>query len=594
MNGNTEESHQGSISLYKKLLTFSRPYRVHVIFISILLLVDVFYNLFNVWVQKHLIEAIDQGGMKRLRELIYAVFGIYMIFSIVNSFQRMLRFDYEQKVNKSMAESFFHKINRLSLNRLREKHTSDWMTRLKRDISLASGITGRLSQNLIFQSAMLIVAFCYVSTISMKHAVWLLALAPVPFLVGRMFDKKTRMFSKQISKQNAEVRGVLQETLHGIQDIKVYGMENVSLRKYAMKLQELNRISMRRSLFTTTAGQTIRLLNEAIRLLIFAFIVWLAIYHSLTVGAVLAFMLLIGRLQGPFNSSSRIIGTVQEGFASAERLYSVFDLEDEGKYDAGPDAGLKSERNDAAIHISKLRFSYSEDDGGEPLFDQFDLEIKKGEIVAIVGPSGSGKTTLARLCCGLYEFAEGTIVVNGRSVREELSKVRADIAYVPQDPFLFTGSIYENIVLDSESATEQDVIEAAKQAHLWDNISAKPNGLHEPVKELGKSLSGGQKQKIAIARAFMQNPNLYIFDEITSALDAESERAVNQSIQRLTEGKTAILITHRMTSVHMATKIIVMDKGKIVEQGTHQQLMDRKGTYAASLYELQMTVPLRR
>lgn len=583
-----EETYRGSISLYMKLMTFSRPYRLHVVIIGVLIVFDVLYGVVQVWMQKQMIETIHLGRMEKLREYLILFVGVYFLFAIFALLHQYIRFNYQQKVVKGMIESVFQKINRLSLSKVREKHTSDWMTRLKRDVRLASGITGRLSQNLLYQLAMVVVAFSYISNLNLKYAIWLLVLAPLPFLAGRLFDKKTRAYSKEISRKNAEVRGILQETLHGIQDIKLFGMGEIVSSKYEGKLRELNKISMKRSLFVTTAGQTLHLLTEAIRLIVFISMVWLSIKQSLSVGVVLAFMLLINRLQGPFNSSSRLIGSVQEGLASADRLVDVWELEEEERVTSKTTAA--ADDDEYAIRIRNLRFAYQEDERSEPLFRQLTLDIRKGEFAAIVGPSGSGKSTLARLCCGLYEPTAGEIRVNGRPVGEALQQIRSEIAYIPQEPFLFTGTVYENIVLDAGNTTELEVCEAAELANLTDDIRAWPLGFQEPVKELGKNMSGGQRQKIAIARACLQKAELYIMDEITSALDVQSEQAVMPAIERLAEGKTAILITHRLASLPPATRIIVMAKGEIVEQGTHQELMDREGMYY-SMYMSQLLAP---
>jgi len=286
---------------------------------------------------------------------------------------------------------------------------------------------------------------------------------------------------------------------------------------------------------------------------------------------------------------SRTWGGVQEALGAADRVFDIFEMPDEGEVDPLSQHASSLEASDevTALSLHDVHYRHYALDGSKSsLFAGINMNISPGETIAVVGPSGSGKTTLVRLCCGLYQPDIGNISIYGKSVHKHLEEARSMITYVPQTPYLFSGTIRDNIAFSSNEATEDDIQEAARLAGAEEFISRMPAGYDTILGEHGSTLSGGQRQRIAIARAFLRNAPLLLLDEATSALDNESERIVQQSLDLLMKDRTTLVIAHRLSTVRDASRIIVLDQGTIVEEGSHHALLALNGLYA-ELYNIQ-------
>ena len=302
---------------------------------------------------------------------------------------------------------------------------------------------------------------------------------------------------------------------------------------------------------------------------------------SITAGSLVAFLTYAVNISNPIKRLSRVIGNIQKALAAAQRVFDVLDLPEVIKN--APDAkALPKVKGD--VRFNDVSFAYNEN---EEVLSHVSFEVKPGEMIAFVGPSGAGKSTVASLLPRFYDATNGSITIDGQDIRKvTLDSLREQVGIVPQETVLFNGSVYDNILYGRLDATREEVEAAAKAANAHDFIMQLPNGYETMLGDRGMNISGGQRQRISIARAIMKNPQILILDEATSALDTESERVVQEALDRLMVGRTSFVIAHRLSTIKNADKIMVLEKGQLIEQGNHDELMAMDGLYA-HLYKIQ-------
>ena len=302
---------------------------------------------------------------------------------------------------------------------------------------------------------------------------------------------------------------------------------------------------------------------------------------SITAGSLVAFLTYAVNISNPIKRLSRVIGNIQKALAAAQRVFDVLDLPEVIKN--APDAKvLPKVKGD--VRFNDVSFAYNEN---EEVLSHVSFEVKPGEMIAFVGPSGAGKSTVASLLPRFYDATNGSITIDGQDIRKvTLDSLREQVGIVPQETVLFNGSVYDNILYGRLDATREEVEAAAKAANAHDFIMQLPNGYETMLGDRGMNISGGQRQRISIARAILKNPQILILDEATSALDTESERVVQEALDRLMVGRTSFVIAHRLSTIKNADKIMVLEKGQLIEQGNHDELMAMDGLYA-HLYKIQ-------
>ena len=302
---------------------------------------------------------------------------------------------------------------------------------------------------------------------------------------------------------------------------------------------------------------------------------------SITAGSLVAFLTYAVNISNPIKRLSRVIGNIQKALAAAQRVFDVLDLPEVIKN--APDAkALPKVKGD--VRFNDVSFAYNEN---EEVLSHVSFEVKPGEMIAFVGPSGAGKSTVASLLPRFYDATNGSITIDGQDIRKvTLDSLREQVGIVPQETVLFNGSVYDNILYGRLDATREEVETAAKAANAHDFIMQLPNGYETMLGDRGMNISGGQRQRISIARAILKNPQILILDEATSALDTESERVVQEALDRLMVGRTSFVIAHRLSTIKNADKIMVLEKGQLIEQGNHDELMAMDGLYA-HLYKIQ-------
>jgi subfamily B ATP-binding cassette protein MsbA len=419
-------------------------------------------------------------------------------------------------------------------------------------------------------------------SISWKLSLIALVILPVLGLSLQPMLKKLRRGNLRRGNVHGEMTSVLQETISGIRLVKASGAESYEEARFADGSNKYARSSLKLTRLALLAPP----ITEIIGTLIAVLILWIGAWQVLKGGAMtgatlLAFLTLVLRLLQPLKQLSQMRTTAQSSLASAERLFEILDSPAEFQLDRGT--------RDKAVFDRELRFEHVDFSYGDaPVLKGVDLTARKGEVVALVGPSGSGKSTLVDLIPRFYEPARGRIVIDGVDTREiKLPALRSLTGIVSQETVLFHDSVRNNIAYGAPGKyTQQEIEAAARAANAHDFILELPRGYDTLLGERGTRLSGGQRQRLAIARALLSDPPILILDEATSALDTESERLVQEAIDRLLRGRTVFVIAHRLSTIAHADQILVLDRGEIVEQGSHAELLARRGAYYR-LYSLQ-------
>jgi ABC-type multidrug transport system fused ATPase/permease subunit len=395
------------------------------------------------------------------------------------------------------------------------------------------------------------------------------------------------IFRELNNKKNAARRDwtvKLLDVLAGMATIRLFGLHDKMHDEYCQTSDASARATINRG----NAHSNLETGNAVMGHITFVLVIitgtFLVLQGNATFGTVVAVTQLLSGVHELFTQAGGFFALTQRSLASALRLYEVLDAPEEPAVNTSYHPVTPFASQDAAVSVRNACFSYDMDN---PILSDISLEVPRGAMVAIVGPSGGGKSTLIKLILGYYPLTSGSISILGASMNDiPLAQLRKRIAYVSQESYLFQGTIYDNIAFGNPDATKEDIIKAVKQANAYDFIQEQPQGFNTPVGERGSHLSGGQRQRVAIARAFIKDAPILLLDEATASLDSQNEAAVQAAITRLMQNRTTLVIAHRLSTIENADNIVVIDGGHIVEQGNHQALLVRNGTYA-NLHHIQ-------
>ncbi len=521
------------------------------------------------------------GGVSRDRLLFITCLWIPFVFLIralsgyANSY--LIQFC-GLRVLEAIRTDLFTKLQSLPLSFFRKNRSGDLVARVMNDTEILRQVVAQASSDLIKQPATLISALGVLGYLAVKDKsffIALIALVTVPICVTviRSAGKRLAARARSLQARSGDLSATLTESLQSSLEIRAYNLENRQISQFRQRVREMLQLSMKVVKYRQAISPSI----EVVAATGFAAALFFGVRHGMTLEGFMTLGMALYMSYEPIKKLGAIHSLFRQGDAAVERLEFILHEPDSLPDPTNP---LPFHAPKHSIRFEKLTFAYGED----PVLQDVSLEIPIGKVIALVGPSGAGKSTFASLIPRFYDPREGAITIDGTDLRHFAKKdLRDHIAVVPQMPSLFSGTIAENIRIGRLDASEAQVIEAARKAHADDFIRGLPDGYQTQVGERGDQLSGGQRQRIAIARAFLRDAPILILDEATSALDSESEAMVQQALAELVKGRTTFIIAHRFSTITIADRILVFQNGRIIADGTHEQLRDQSAIYQSML-----------
>ncbi|PAM92857.1 multidrug ABC transporter ATP-binding protein [Flavobacterium sp. IR1] len=535
-----------------------------------------------------LVDCVTNKDLDKANEIAIALMGILVLQAVFSFFRISLFVNFTENSLSNIRFALYENLVKLPMSFFSQKRVGELNSRISADISQLQDTFTTTIAEFLRQLILIVGGFVILGNISPKLTLMMLAIVPIVAVAAVVFGRFIRKYGKKTQDKVAESQVIVEETLQGISNVKAFANEWYEIQRYKNKIKEIVKIAIK-------GGQYRGYFASFIILCLFGCVVavvWYGITLTIKgevegVGDLISFVLYTTFIGASFGGIAEMYAQIQKAVGATERVFEL--LEESPEDIKGNEHRPVIEKIKGNVAFNNVAFSYPSRKEVEVLKD-VSFKAEFGQKIAIVGPSGAGKSTISSLLLRFYDITSGEITIDGKNIYEyDLESLRGNMSIVPQDVILFGGTIRENIAYGKPDATDEEIMLAAKQANALNFVEGFPEKFETLVGERGVKLSGGQRQRIAIARALLKNPSILILDEATSSLDSESEKLVQEALEVLMEGRTSIIIAHRLSTIRNADKILVLDSGRITEEGTHQELINLDNGIYKNLSNLQFS-----
>jgi len=572
---------------FRKILKYARPYTKSLVFAFVCLTLTSLVNLVLPLIVRNMINAVvilkDSQILDGLAWDLFFIIILQAVFAVTHNY--VFGFVGHRMTTDFRIEFFSH-IQSLSLRFFQERRVGEILSRMNNDISVIQNALISIPVALLRQSITLIGAMAIILYLNWKLTGLILLILPPLMIFARVFGKRLRIFSEKLQDQVAQAVVVLEEVASSIKIVKSFTRENYERERFKKEIETAFERAVDKLKISSFFGPFIL----GLTFMVSAVLIWYGGYQVMsgvtTPGELAAFFLYALIVAGPIGTFVRLYTQIQEASGAIRRVYEILDT---APTIDNPENPIFLENITGRIQFENVSFGYRQE---FKILRNISFEVQPGQTVALVGPSGAGKSTVIKLLHRFFDASQGSIRLDEHDIRSlDRKSFLNQIALVPQETLLFGGTVKENILYGKLDATNQELEDAARKANAHDFIVDLENGYETIVGEKGVKLSGGERQRIAIARAILKDPQILVLDEATSSLDNRSEALIQEAVEKLMEGRTTFIVAHRLSTIHKADQIIVLEKGRVVETGQHEELMNNKNLYY-NLYKLKMQDPV--
>lgn len=570
----------------KKFFSYYKPYKglffADMFFAIVGAAITLIIPLIVKYITGTVIKMVPSEAFQKILQLGLIMIVMVVVEFICNYFIAYYGHVMGAKIESNMRREIFHHYQKLSFTFYDNQKVGQLLSRVTSDLFDISELLHHGPEDVVISIIKLVGSFIIMASINLKLTLIAFAFVPLIVIYAYFYNKKMKKAFKANKARIADINGQIEDNLSGIRVVKSFANEDVELKKFQKgnhNFVESKKLSYR---YMGGYHSGINAMTTLVTIVVIVAGAYFITGGSIEASVLVTFLLYVNNYIEPVKKLINFTEQFQNGYAGFERFMEIMAVDPDivDKEDALDLTDVKGD-----IEFKDVSFQY--DKGGEMILKHVDLSVKPGEYVALVGASGAGKTTLCSLIPRFYDVTSGAVCIDGKDVRDvKVTQLRENIGIVQQDVYLFAENVMDNIRYGKPSATDEEVIEAAKKANAHDFIMELQDGYLTDIGQRGVKLSGGQKQRLSIARVFLKNPPVLIFDEATSALDNESERIVQESLEKLAKNRTTFVIAHRLSTIRNAEKILVLAEEGIVEEGTHEELLTKKGAYE-KLYNLQ-------